>query len=621
MCGIAGIAGPPDPALVEKMARLLAHRGPDGEGFHHGEGISLGHRRLSIIDRAGGHQPVGDATGRYWLVYNGELYNYRALREELRAAGHAFHSRCDTEVILYALIEWGEAALQRLQGMYAFAFWDGAEARLLLARDPVGVKPLYYARAGETLYFASEMKSLLPCPGVSREIDVEGLEDYLTFLYTVPPRTIYRDIRQLPAGHCAAWQRGAWTERRYWIWPMESDARNEAAWLELFRELLERDIPHYAEADVPAGALLSGGLDSACIVEQLARATPPKTFTIGFGPEGGHLDETMEARQAAAWLQTRHREIRAEADIAELLPVMVRHFDEPFGNPTALLTYVLAREVRKHVTVALSGDGGDELFGGYRRYQGIAWAQRLAPVPRIFWRRCVQPIARRLPGGVGGSAFLRRLAGFAAGLGLGPVERYAKWTAYHDRGSLDALYSPALRSQLAGRDPYAHLRPLAAESAALGPLNQAMYLDFMSFLPDNVLRYGDRMSMAHGLELRVPLADPMLARDFLGMPDPLKIQGSISKYLLRRHLTGRAPHDIVRRAKLGLNPPLGHWLNGELRPLLKDYLDEATVARRGYFDPAEVAKMRHEHHNGTRDHTWRLWALMVFEEWHRQYMD
>ena len=615
MCGIAGVVGRQDPALVEKMTRLLAHRGPDAEGFHHGGGISLGHRRLSVIDRAGGSQPMLDPSGRYALVYNGELYNYRALRDELRSAGHAFRTQCDTEVLLAALIQWGEAALVRLQGMYAFALWDCDEEMLLLARDPVGVKPLYYARAGETLYLASEMKSILCCPDVSRDLDSEALDDYLTFLYTVPPRTIYRGIRQLPAGHCATWQRGAWKERPFWDWPMEAEARSEADWLAHLRESLERDMPHYAEADVPVGALLSGGIDSTCIVEQLARSAPPRTFTIGFNSEGSHLDETNEARRTAVGLQTEHREIQAEAHVAELLPALVRHFDEPFGNPTALLTYVLAQEVRKHVTVVLAGDGGDEVFGGYRRYQGVAMTDRLAWVPSALWRYAINPLTRRLPGGVEGPAFAKRLKGFVAAQGLGPVERYAAWTTYHHRDSLDALYAPELRRQLAGRDPWEHLRDLAKESENLGPLNQAMYLDLRSFLPNNVLRYGDRMSMAHGLELRVPLADPMLAREFIAMPDPLKLQGAISKYLLRRHLTGRVPHDIVQRKKLGLNPPMGQWLNGPLKPLLDDYLNDAAIRQAGFFDPEAIARMRLEHHAGRRDHTWRLWSLIVFEEW------
>lgn len=620
MCGIAGIAGPSEPDLLRRMTRLLAHRGPDGEGFHQGEGIALGHRRLAILDRQGGAQPMHDATGRYSLVYNGELYNYRALREELRAEGDSFHTRCDTEVVLAALIRWGEAALERFQGMYAFAFWDAVETRLLLARDPVGVKPLYYARRRDVLYFASEMKALLCCPEVSRDLDLEAIEDYLTFLYTVPPRTIYADIRQLPAGHCAAWQRGAWTERRYWRWPLEAPNRNADEWLALLRGRLEGAMPHYAEADVPVGALLSGGIDSTTIVEQLARSAPPKTFTIGFGSEGDHLDETGEARGTAELLHTEHRTIQAEADIAGLLPEVVRHFDEPFGNPTALLTYVLAREVRKHVTVALAGDGGDEIFGGYRRYQGIAWAQRLDVVPLAFWKYAAHPLANRLRGGVDGSAFAKRLKGFVAAQGLGPVDRYAAWTAYHNRESLDALYAPDLQRHLASRDPWEHLRKLADESAALDPVNQAMYLDLMSFLPDNVLRYGDRMSMAHGLELRVPLADPMLAREFLAMPAKFKVPGFQSKHLLRRHLAGRLPRDIVRRRKQGLNPPMGQWLNGPLEPLLESYLNPPAIRNAGFFDPAAIKQMRHEHETGARDHTWRLWSLIVFEEWRRQYL-
>jgi len=621
MCGIAGIVGRQDPELLERMTSLLAHRGPDGEGFLNGHGISLGHRRLSILDRAGGHQPMADPSERYWLVYNGELYNYRALRDELRSAGHSFRTQCDTEVVLHSLMEWGTSALDRFQGMFAFAFWDSTIKRLLMARDPVGVKPLYYAMKGGTLYFASEMKSLLCCPGVSREVNLEAMEDYLTFLYTPAPQTIYRDVVHLPPGHYAVWQSESLATHCYWKWPFNPGARDEAAWLALLEEHIVGDMPHYAEADVPVGALLSGGIDSSCIVEQLARMKSPRTFTIGFDSEGSHLDESSEARQTAERLQTEHLEIQAEAHIAELLPAMVRHFDEPFGNPTALLTFVLCQEVRKHVTVALAGDGGDEVFGGYRRYQGIAWAKRLGWVPPAVWRYGVDPLTRRLPGGVNGPAFSKRLKGFVAAQGLGPVERYAAWTTYHHRASLDALYAPDLQRELAGRDPWEHLRVLAGESEGLGPINQAMYLDLRSFLPNNVLRYGDRMSMAHGLELRVPLADPLLAREFLAMPEQFKVPGLQSKYLLRKHLENRLPRVIVQRKKKGLNPPMGQWLNGPLKSLLDDYLGEASIRQASLFNPAAVTRMRKEHHEGSRDHTWRLWSLIVLEEWRRQYAD
>lgn len=618
MCGIAGIAGRSDPALMQRMTDLLAHRGPDGEGFHHGPGVSLGHRRLVVLDREGGVQPMHDPSGRYSLVYNGELYNYRALREMLRREGCSFHTHCDTEVVLAALVRWGEAALESFQGMFALALWDGAEERLLLARDPVGVKPLYYAEAGGTLYFASEMKALLACPDISRVLDLEALEDYLTFLYTVPPRTIYRHIRQLPAGHAATWRAGAWSERRYWQWSMTTQTGKAEDWQERLSAHLDENMRHYAEADVPVGALLSGGLDSACIVEHLSRATPPETFSIGFGKEGGQLDESSAARETAQHLGTRHREIRAGANVAELLPMLVRHFDEPFGNPTALLAYVLSQEVRKHVTVVLSGDGGDEVFGGYRRYQGIALSERLRWLPQACWRAMI-PWANHLSGA--GRPAIARLGRFLGAQGMGVVERYAAWTTYHERASLDALYQPALRRDLAGRDPLNHLRALAEESGELGPVNQAMYLDLRSFLPNNVLRYGDRMSMAHGLEMRVPLADPILANRFLAMPSTFKVSGGTSKVLLRRYLSGKVPAGVTARPKQGLNPPMGVWLNGALRPMLEDYLSESRIKQRGYFEPATVARLREEHLSGRRDHTWRLWALMVFEAWHRAYLD
>lgn len=618
MCGIAGIAGHSEPALMARMTHLLAHRGPDGDGFHHGPGISLGHRRLAVLDREGGVQPMRDATGRYTLVYNGEIYNYRALRDTLRDEGYSFHTQCDTEVVLVALIHWGRSALARFQGMFALALWDRDESRLLIARDPLGVKPLYYARCGSTLYFASEMKSILCCPEISRAMDSEALEDYLTFLYTVPPRTIYRDIRQLPQGHCAFWCAGEWTEHRYWHWPLDDPGGNEKDWLERLNQYLDETMDHYTEADVPVGALLSGGLDSACIVAHLARAEAPQTFCIGFGTDGGKLDEIDAARETARHLGARHREIYAEAKVAELLPVMVRHFDEPFGNPTALLVYRLSEEVRKQVTVVLSGDGGDEVFGGYRRYRGIALSERLRWLPAAC-SRALAPLARGASH-FGGPA-LSRIGELVAAQAKSPADRYAAWTAYHDRASLDGLYVPELRHRLTGRDPIAHLRVLARESAELGAVNQAMYLDLNSFLPHNVLRYGDRMSMAHGLEMRVPLADPMLVRSFLAMPAQFKIGGGISKLILRKHLEGKVPGSVITRAKQGLNPPMGIWLKGALRPMMEDYLSDGRIRQRGYFDPGAVAGMREAHLWGRRDHTWRLWALMVFEEWHRAYLD
>ncbi len=620
MCGIAGIAGHHHPALIERMTRLLAHRGPDGEGFHVGAGIALGHRRLVVLDREGGAQPMRDATGRYTLIYNGEVYNYRALREELRREGCEFHTHCDTEVVLAALICWGESALERFQGMFALALWDQAEERLLLARDPLGVKPLYYARRSDTLYFASEMKSLLCCPEISRAMDVEALEDYLTFLYTVPPRTIYRDIRQLPAGHCATWRTGDWRERPYWHWAMSAPDGDLDFWRRRLSAQLDESMEHYAAADVPIGALLSGGIDSACVAEQLARHTQLKSFCIGFGSEGVHLDETESARKLAWQLCGTHRDVRVGAEVADDLAVMVQHFDEPFGNPTALLSYALAREVRKHVTVVLSGDGGDEVFGGYRRYQGIALSEGLSWVPRPVWRGLAK-VTDRLPTGPEAPPLLHRLQGFVAGQGRGPVARYGDWTTYYSRKSLDGLYGPDLHRQLAGRDPLEHLRVLAAESEMLGPLNQAMYLDLNSFLPNNVLRYGDRMSMAHGLEVRIPLADPNLANTFLAMPGRFKVERGLTKVLLRRYLEDQGLPEVAGRQKIGLNPPMGTWLNGALRPMVEDYLSAERLKKRGFFEPAAVEKMRWEHLSGYRDHTWRLWSLLVFEEWHRGFLD
>ncbi len=622
MCGIAGMAGRRDEALVLRMTELLAHRGPDDAGCHAEEGITLGHCRLSIIDLDGGHQPMAYGDGRYWLVYNGEVYNYRELRRNLEARGHVFRTRSDTEVILAAYAEYGDECVTHFQGMFAFALWDGTERRLLLARDPIGVKPLYHAQVGDTLYFASEMKALLACPGIGRAMDPEGLDDYLAFLHTVPPRTIYRAIRQLPPAHIAVWKAGTLTMRRYWRLRTDPVARPEKDWLEELDAALSETVARYLLADVPLGVFLSGGLDSSSIVHYMKQeGGTPRTFTIGFGREGALYDETKEARGLAQHLGTNHHEQTVEADVATLLPAMVSHFDEPFGNPTALLSYVLCETVRRRVKVVLSGDGGDECFGGYPRYRGVQVAETYRKLPAWFRGGVIDPLVQLLPESTRGFHALRRLRAFSAGSLLDPVDMYAGWLSHYTHDQRQALYTGSLRRELAGRDPLDHLRQLADESGTNDPVTRAMYIDVNAFLPNNVLHYGDRMSMAHGLEARVPLADHRLIELMAGAPGDLKVRGRVSKYLLRRRMAGRLPGADVRRGKQGFNPPMGAWLNTRLRPLLEECLSGETLRRRGFFEAAAVHAMVRDHRAGRRDHTWRLWALIVFEQWQRQYLD
>ncbi len=623
MCGIAGIAGHPDPALTKTMTRTLAHRGPDDEGFYNDARVSLGHRRLSIIDHSTGHQPMSNAAGDVWIVFNGEIYNFRELRRELEGLGAVFRTKSDTEVILAAYEKYGEACVERLQGMFAFALWDARSHTLLLARDPVGVKPLYYARLGEALYFGSEIKAVLPAPGISRTLDFEALDEYLAFLYTAPPRTIFKQVRQLPPGTLAVWRDGAWAERRYWRVRFHEETASVQDWIGEVLACLDDVIEKYMIADVPLGAFLSGGLDSATIVQHMLRHTHAgvNTFTVGFGPEGRLYDETNEARELAQRLGTTHRELTVEADAAQLLPVIVRHFDEPFGNPTALLAYLICEMVRRHVTVVLSGDGGDENFGGYPRYAGAAMAEWYRRIPAFMRRWAIDPMIQFLPESTRGFHALRRLREFSAGTLLDPVDMYAAWISYYSREQRRQIYTPETRHAVGEYDPLALIHRLAREAETDNPVARAMYIDLHSFLPNNVLQYGDRMSMAHALETRVPLADVRLINLLARIPSDHKIGVLHSKKLLRRAMAGRLPDNVLRRRKRGFNPPMGLWLNTHLRPIIDAYLSPEQVRKSGFFRPEPIQEMILEHRAGRRDFTWHLWAILVFEEWRRQYLE
>lgn len=623
MCGIAGIAGRADEALGRAMADTLAHRGPDDAGVYTADGVTLSHRRLSIIDVEGGHQPMAGACGNTWIVYNGEIYNFRELRRTLEGEGHRFRTNSDTEVILAAYAEYGSVCVEHLQGMFAFALWDAQEKTLLLARDPLGVKPLYYARHEQALYFASELKAILAVPGMPREIDFPALDDYLTYLYTVPPRTMFKAIRQLPPGHLATWREGSWTERRYWRLTWTQEDRSASEWIARAGEQVEKAVTAHLVSDVPVGAFLSGGLDSATIVYFMkqALAEPVHTFTVGFGREGSRYDESAQASGAAAHLGAVHHGLEARGNVADLLHTMVHHFDEPFGNPTALLSYSISALVREHVKVILSGDGGDEVFGGYPRYAGVRFAGRYRRIPELLRRGILNPLAQCLPESVSGRHVLRRLREFSAGALLDPVDMYIAWRSYYTPAEKTLLYTPDTTDAIGEHDASAFLRGLAHECPFADPVTRAMYIDLHSFLPNNVLHYGDRMSMAHGLEVRVPFADHKLVESMMQAPSALKLRGRETKYLLRQSMRGKLPCEILRRPKTGFNPPMGVWLLRELKPLVDDYLAPGALRKHGHFNPETVQQMIQMHAARKRDYTWHLWALLVFEEWHRQYLD
>ena len=514
--------------------------------------------------------------------------------------------------------------------MFAFAVWDHHDRSLTLVRDRLGVKPLYFARVGERLFFASEIKALLRHPDVPRRLNAAAVDDYLTYLYIPAPQTIFADVEELPPAHWLRWHDGRATMRCYWDARPPSaeessapaDARDNTSSAGELRALLADAVQVRLESDVPLGAFLSGGLDSSSIVALMSQAgaTPVRSFSLGFGAGEKHYTELNFARLVSARYGTEHRELEIHPQCAELLPRMVSLFDEPFGNPTALLIYSLAELTRRHVTVALAGDAGDEVFLGYPRYLGVRLRRFLDAVPRPL-RRAVGALAGKIPEGTNGFHGRRRLREFLSSGGDTWQRAYAGWVSYFSPAMRGDLYTPEFRAAVGGHHAEDFLDGLFARVSGCHPLDQASYVDLHSFLPHNLLEYGDRMSMAHALEVRLPFTDHRVVEFALRLPPSEKLHGRNGKHILREAMRPLLPPEILDRPKLGLNPPLGLWLQRDLAPLVDRYLSRESVARRGWFAPAAVDRLVGEFRHGRRDFSLHIWALLVLEEWCRQFLD
>ncbi len=624
MCGVAGFCDSPsahpltrdDATLrVHEMCDVIRHRGPDDEGLWVGNGVALGMRRLSIIDVAGGHQPIHNEDRTVWVVFNGEIYNFRELRAQLQAAGHRFYTATDTEVIVHAYEEWGADAIARLRGMFGLAIWDTKTRTLLVARDRVGIKPMYYAVAEGRFLFGSELKSLLQDPALRVELDPDALDHYLSFLYTPRDQSIFRDVHKLPPGHLLTWNDGRLEVQPFWR-PSTTETfegTEQEATLQLQRVLLDAVQSHLV-SDVPIGAFLSGGVDSSLVVALMARLSGErvKTFSIGFDiPE---FDELPHARRVAEHYGTDHHEFVVTPDAVSILDDLVGHFDEPFADASAIPTWYVSQMARKHVTVVLSGDGGDELFGGYDRY---------VPHPRVVAfdryapkgvRRAAALAAAQLPHGVRGRNFLRHVGRSERG-------RYIDAIRYFSSDEKPALLSPSLRATLDGSDPEQRLARHFERYGALPWASQMMRFDLDTYLPDDVLTKVDRMSMAHSIESRVPLLDNEVIEFANALPATMKIRNGRRKHLLKEVAARLLPDGIIDRPKQGFGVPLGVWFRGGLTDLFADTLLSPTAQQRGYFEPRFVSRLVQEHLSGRRDHTLRLWQLVIFERWHRQYLD
>ncbi|EIM01835.1 asparagine synthase [Rhodanobacter denitrificans] len=604
------------------MRDAQLHRGPDEAGLYLGKGVGLGHRRLSIIDLGHGQQPMVDEAAGLVLIYNGELYNFPSLRAELEARGVVFRSRCDTEVLLRAWQQWGEACLARLVGMFAFAVWDMRTQRIYLARDQLGIKPLYYGftRSGE-LVFASELKGLLAHPGVERRLDPRALEDYLALGYVPDPRSIYRGIFKLPPGHWLSWHAGEPepVPRQYWDVPFKvaADMTADEAAAQL-HGLLDRAVAGQMIADVPLGAFLSGGVDSSAVVVSMSRASqqPVRTCSIGF--DHGGFDESAYARRVAEHLHTQHFEQRVSADDYDLLDTLAAVYDEPFSDSSALPTYRVCGLARTQVTVALSGDGGDENFAGYRRYRLHAWESGL---------RARLPLALRKPlFGVLGSLYPKadwaprplRAKTTLQALGRDDVEAYFHTVSTTSTALRQQLYSAGFKRELQGYNALAVFRAHARRAPTDHPLLLAQYLDFKTWLPGDILTKVDRASMAHSLEVRVPLLDHRLVEWASSLPPGLKLRGGTAKYILKKTLEPDLPNDVLYRSKMGFRVPVAAWLRGPLARRARDALLAGAVAECGYFEPAVLDRLLQQHAAGRRDHSATLWSLLMLDAFLRR---
>jgi asparagine synthase (glutamine-hydrolysing) len=616
MCGIAGMmsfdGAPVRLDELRRMCAALAHRGPDDEGLYMAPRVGLGMRRLSIIDLATGRQPVHNEDGTVWAVFNGEIYNFQELRRDLEGRGHSFYTGTDTEVIVHLYEERGARCVESLRGMFAFAVWDERAQSLLLARDRVGIKPLYYCQTGERLAFASELKALLELPGIEPALNWTALGHMFTFLTTPRTDSIVRGVQKLePATVLTASARGIRLSR-YWDLKWEPDyGRGEAELAAELREQLEESVRLHLVSDVPLGAFLSGGIDSSSVVATMARLSPRpvKTFSIGFAEED--YDELSYARLVARAFGTEHHELVLEPDALSVIEDIAWHLDEPFGDPSAIPTYMVSKLAAEHVTVVLSGDGGDELFAGYDRYRVEARERRRDRLPAGL-RRALGAMAAHAPERMKGRNFLRHLS-------LDGHARYLDAATFFRVEEQRELFPPDVFALVSADDPWREAASWLARHDGHW-LSSLQHLDIHCYLPLDILTKVDRMSMAHSIEARVPLLDHKLMEFAATIPPELKLRGGSGKYIFKRALSGLVPAPILERPKKGFAVPLGRWFRGRLGEFVRELLLSETARRRGVINPGYVEKLL-KRNEGGRDLDFQLWMMISFELWAQRFLD
>ena len=613
---------PVEPSLVRLMCDQITHRGPDSAGYHVEGRVGLGMRRLSVIDLATGDQPIFNEDRSLAIVFNGEIYNYRDLRARLAGNGHRFATNSDTETIVHAYQDMGAKAVDELDGMFAFAIHERKSDRVFIARDRLGIKPLYYTETADGLYAASEIKSLLAVPGVGRTLDETALDQYFSLLYIPGPRTIFREIKKLPPGHVLVKEPGRpAVVERYWKLPAGPvSTRPEPELIEDFRARFDAAVKSPLVADVPLGVFLSGGIDSGALVASMARAGASiRTLTLGFPPQYEDFDERRQAKLVADRYGTMHEEIIVEPRIHETVQALAKTFDEPMADSGAVPNYLVSKAARRSVTVALSGLGGDELSGGYQRYLGMQIAERYRKLPELLREGAVRPLVEAMPEPVGGARGLDQAKRFVRHAALPWLERFHAFSSPMDRELRAAMYTAELRARIDLDSAQELMRRLATEQPDADPVNRMLVVDLQCYMVDDLLAVADRTSMASSLEVRVPYVDHSLVEFMAGVPGSMKLRGSRKKHFLKQAFAADLPREIVERKKSGFSMPIARWLREDLRGLLEDTLSAERLKRDGLFDPTTVGEIKRAHYSRERDRGTVLWALLMFHLWADNY--
>jgi asparagine synthase (glutamine-hydrolysing) len=625
MCGIAGVVYGDRSRVVtlnevKRMSDTLTHRGPDDEGFFVDRNAGLGMRRLNIIDLVTGHQPISNEDGSIWIVFNGEIYNYPELRKELEKKGHKFSTNSDTETIVHAYEEYGENCVKNLNGMFAFAIWDLPRQRLVLARDRLGVKPLYYFLNDRLLVFGSEPRAILQHPEVPAALDLEALDSYLTFEYVPAPLSIFQGIKKLPPGHLLIKEDGKVSIQRYWEIQYNRLQGSEEDLCQALGGLLEDSVRRRLLSDVPLGAFLSGGIDSSTVVCLMAQIMdrPVKTFSIGF--EDPSYNETGYARIVARHFGTDHHELTIKPDVVDLVQRVVSHLNEPLADVSVFPTYLVSQLARRSVTVVLSGDGGDELFAGYDWYVADRIASYYQKLPGELRRRWIPLLLSRIPPSSKKKGAVNKLKRFVEGAALPQPLRHFRWSTFLTEDGKGRLYSAELKRSAAELDAGARFVAYLEAVEGADPLWRQQFADIKTYLVDDILAKVDRMSMANSLEARTPFLDYRVVEFAAGLPSHLKLKGLQTKYLLKQCMAARLPKEILHRKKEGFSIPIKNWLKKELRPLMEDVLSEQRIKREGLFDASCIARLKADHLSGAANNSHQLWSLILFECWRDMYL-